>query len=206
MSSKDLIPDNSKSPVVLVHGFWNTHRYMGCLAKGLRKRGWPVHSDFDLIPNNGEVGIEVLAQQLAKYVHQKVGENRPFHLVAYSMGGLVARYYVQYLAQKELVKNLVTIATPHHGTYRAYTFNRIGLIQMRPESRFLTQLNADIHLLKDVPLTSIWTRFDTIVIPNKSARLPMGKEVILPIGVHAFLPFDKRVLEQVEKALLVNSQ
>lgn len=200
------MPNNSlepkQAPVILVHGFWNTHRYLHCLAKRLRKKGWQVHSDFDLVPNNGGVGIEVLAQQLADYVQQKIGEGKPFHLVGYSMGGLVARYYVQYMAQKELVQSLVTIATPHHGTYRAYTFNRIGLIQMRPDSRFLSKLNADIHLLKDIHLTSIWTRFDTIVIPNKSARLPLGKEVVLPIGVHAFLPFEKRVLEHIEAALL----
>lgn len=188
-------------PIVLVHGFWNTHRYLSCLAKGLRKRGWQVYSDFDLQPNNGKAGIEVLAQQLADYVQQKVGAGKPFHLVGYSMGGLVARYYLQYLVPKELVKSLVTIATPHHGTYRAYTFNHIGLIQMRPDSRFLTKLNADVHLLKEVNLTSMWTHWDTIVIPNKSARLPLGKEVVLPIGVHAFLPFEKRVLEHVEKAL-----
>jgi len=201
MATQSITLNNQTLPVVLVHGFWNSHRYLGCLAAGLRKRGWEVFSDFDLQPNNGKVGIEVLAQQLARYVDEKIGQDKPFHLVGYSMGGLVARYYIQYLAPKGKADHLVTIATPHNGTYRGYTFNRIGLIQMRPDSRFLRKLNAEISRLGDAKVTSIWTRFDTIVIPNKSARLPVGKEVVLPIGVHAFLPFDHRVLNEVDKAL-----
>lgn len=193
-----------ESPIVLVHGLWNTHRYLRCLAKGLRKKGFQVFDDFDLVPNNGKERMEVLATQLSDYVQHKVGKDQPFHLVGFSMGGLVSRYYFQYLADRPRVKSLVTVATPNNGTWRAHSLNRIGFLQMCPESRFLQKLNADLTVLEQTRFTSIWAKYDTIILPNKSARLPVGREVVLPFGVHAYLPFTKRVLEEVEKAIQLN--
>ena len=51
----------------------------------LEKRGWVVYC-FNLIPNNGDVGLEVLAEQLDAYAERTFGGEQPFDLVGYSMG------------------------------------------------------------------------------------------------------------------------
>ena len=42
------------------------------------------------------------------------------HVVGHSLGGLIARYYVTRLGGDERVHTLVTLGTPHSGTYSAY--------------------------------------------------------------------------------------
>ena len=41
-------------------------------------------------------------------------------MVGHSLGGLIARYYVTRLGGDERVHTLVTLGTPHSGTYSAY--------------------------------------------------------------------------------------
>ncbi|MDQ6959436.1 MAG: alpha/beta hydrolase [Mariprofundaceae bacterium] len=52
---------------------------------------------------------ESLANQL-KY------ESGPFHLIAHSMGGVDARYYITHLGGHEKTASLTTLATPHQGS------------------------------------------------------------------------------------------
>jgi pimeloyl-ACP methyl ester carboxylesterase len=70
-------------------------------------------------------------------------------IVAYSMGGIVARHYIA-TGGKSRVTKLLTLATPHLGTLRFEPFNlrwpdklipRAGA-ELRPDSRFLWDLNT----------------------------------------------------------------
>ncbi len=46
-------------------------------------------------------------------------ESGPFHLIAHSMGGLDARYYITHLGGHEETTSLTTLATPHRGSTAA---------------------------------------------------------------------------------------
>jgi len=46
-------------------------------------------------------------------------ESGPFHLVAHSMGGVDARYYITHLGGHEKTASLTTLATPHRGSTAA---------------------------------------------------------------------------------------
>ena len=62
--------------------------------------------------------VRSLAARLAAQVERvcdRTGFDR-VHIVAHSMGGLVARYYVQRLGGHERVHTLVTLGTPQRGT------------------------------------------------------------------------------------------
>ncbi|MDQ6957962.1 MAG: alpha/beta hydrolase [Mariprofundaceae bacterium] len=43
----------------------------------------------------------------------------PFHIIAHSMGGVDARYYITRLGGHKKVASLTTLATPHHGSTAA---------------------------------------------------------------------------------------
>ena len=60
--------------------------------------------------------IERRAKFLADQLEHESG---PFHLIAHSMGGLDARYYITRLDGHEKVSSLTTMATPHHGSTAA---------------------------------------------------------------------------------------
>jgi len=53
--------------------------------------------------------------------------NYKFNIVAHSMGGLVARYYIENMGQDSHVEKLITICTPHWGSGVADVSNNIGV-------------------------------------------------------------------------------
>jgi triacylglycerol lipase len=191
-------------PIVFVHGFWDKSSVFKSMSTYLKDKGWQVYDNFDIIPNNGMISMEEMAEQLAGYVNAQLGTEAPFLLLGFSMGGLVSRYYVQNMGGINRIKHLITISSPHHGTWMAYLFNRKACIQMRPNSSFLNSLNAELNFLQRIRLTSIWANYDTTIIPNNSSHLPIGNEVVFTFGIHALMPYSLKVIRAVEQALINN--
>lgn len=75
-----------RNPVLLVHGITDTETVFNPMAVYLRQLGWTVYT-LNLVPNNGEAPLNVLAQQVADYVCATITPEQPFDLVGFSMGG-----------------------------------------------------------------------------------------------------------------------
>ena len=88
--------NQQRNSVLLIHGIDDTGAVFNQMASYLRQLGWSVHT-LDLVPNNGAVGLDILAQQIADYVVKTFAPEEPIDLVGFSMGGIVSRYYVQRL-------------------------------------------------------------------------------------------------------------
>jgi len=86
--------------------------------------------------------IRRLAQNFGEVVEQVCEETgyERVHVVGHSMGGLIARYYVQRLGGHERVHTLVTLGTPHEGTAMAYTLPHALVRQLRPDSDVIADL------------------------------------------------------------------
>ena len=117
------------------------------------------------------------------------------------MGGIVSRYYVQRLGGIERVQRFITISSPHQGTTVAHLSQLPGCRQMRPSSFLIQDLNQDVEMLEQLNFTSIWTPFDLMIVPAKSSRLPVGREVVLPVAAHAWMLKDSRCIQAVVAAL-----
>ncbi|OUC05635.1 hypothetical protein RY27_26030, partial [Litorilinea aerophila] len=152
-------------------------------------------------PSTGEVALEQLAGQLAEAIVARFGESRPLNLFGFSMGGLIVRYYLQILGGVERVQRLVTLATPHRGTWLGWLFRREASRQMRPGSAFLQELNRDLSPLERVQFTSIWTPLDLTIVPAWSSRLPVGRSQIVWAPFHGTLLQNPRVHRAVVQAL-----
>ncbi len=152
-------------------------------------------------PSDGRVGIEALAETLAEQIEQTIGPIQPFNLVGFSMGGLICRYYLQHLAEKERVERLLTIATPHQGTWSAYIFNCPACLQMRPGSHFLQSLNSDLTALQTIAFTSLWSPFDLTILPAMSSWLPVGEIVPIASPFHRTMVLDPQVFRAVSRRL-----
>jgi len=80
-------------------------------AEALEHAGLSVHG-LNLVPNNGNVRLAVLAQQLDLYVGANFTTDQAIDMMGFSMGGLVSRYYRQRLGGIHRVCKFVTIARP----------------------------------------------------------------------------------------------
>ena len=115
------------------------------------------------------------------------------------MGGLVSRYYVQRLGGMNRVGRLITISTPHRGTYWALANGNVGSRQMRPGSEFLRELNRDAGVLERVQHASIWTPLDLMILPPWSSRL--GEDFGVMVGLHAWMPRSRKCWKVVRRLL-----
>lgn len=190
-----------RNPVLLVHGLNDRTRVFTKLTEYLSGLGWSVYS-FDLTPNDGSESLAVLAKQLADYVADQFSLSQKFDLVGFSMGGIVTRYYLQRLEGVNRVERYVTISAPNQGTILAYLSNKLGIMEMRPQSSLISDLNRDCsNCLSKIKVTNIWTPWDLMIIPAFSSSLGIGKEIIKPIFFHPWMLEDKLILAEVAKAL-----
>jgi triacylglycerol lipase len=194
--------ENAKPAVVFVPGIWDTGGKFDRLAEALGKAGWQTY-EVSLTPDDGSVPLLTLAKELRKFVNDKLGWLRRFDIIAFSMGGLVARSYVQRLGGLARVDHFVTISTPHHGTNTAELGNLPGFLDMQPNSKFLRDLNKDADRLSRISFTSLWTPLDLMIVPADSSRMPVGGEVKLTVLTHNWMMTDSRVIDAVVAALAV---
>ncbi|MFJ8598994.1 esterase/lipase family protein [Streptomyces shenzhenensis] len=126
-------------------------------------------------------------------------------VIGYSLGGLIARYYVQRLGGDVHVPLVITLATPHSGTATALLAPPHPLLrQLRPGSELLTELAQ--------PAAGCGTRFvafysdqDEAVIPAAKGRIDhpdlMVRNVLVPGVGHLTLPLHRPVVDQVRSLL-----
>ena len=199
MKEDDLLTKKSRNPVVLVHGIWNTAGIFTTLQAHLEREGWQVYAP-SLTPNNGDAPLENLAEQVASFIDSALGSQQPFDLLGFSMGGLIARYYVQRLGGLARVQRFVTVSAPHQGTLLGALSHRYGIRQMRPGSPFLKSLNKDIHQLKSIQFSSLWTPFDLLILPPSSSDLSqqgVGQSQMLKVSAHNQMICDAFGLEAI---------
>lgn len=196
-----MTPLTGTLPVVLTPGFLDNTAILGGMAAYLRRQGVDVYP-LSPQPSNGTMAIDALAQQLAALIDDTLGLSQPFAFFGFSMGGLIGRYYLQRLGGDTRMARLITLATPHRGSYTPLLLPRLpALVQMRPGSDFLNDLNADLDLLRRLEFAAYWTPFDLSVTPAEHAYLPdfPARRVLSPF--HGTLLLDPWVLNEVGRAL-----
>jgi triacylglycerol lipase len=171
--------------VVLVSGFTAPYRSLSVIRRRLKRDGFNVLVvSLDSASLKGGVsGFLGPASELARQVEKLNGEMRiqpsQIFLLAHSAGGLVARYYIQRLGGYRYCRGLMTLATPHRGTWLAvvgfathFLLRARCLMQLVPGSAFLRSLNG-FPYPPDFPLISLYSRDDAIC-PPRCSRLPRG--------------------------------
>jgi pimeloyl-ACP methyl ester carboxylesterase len=116
------------------------------------------------------------------------------------MGGLVARAYLRRFGGQRVDK-LICIGAPHHGSVLAYTFPGRCLAQMHPGHPWLAELNRDEAGAAPAPITSIWSRHDSMVAPQASSVLRNAENIALVGIAHNALLADRGMMELVARKL-----
>src|SRR5438093_12891438 len=77
------------------------------------------------------------------------------------------------------------------------------LAQMRPGNAWLAELNRDEASASPVPITSIWSRHDSMVAPQASSELACAQNVaVVGIGHNPLLNAPE-VLERIARGIVV---
>src|SRR5215470_5809351 len=137
--------------VVLVHGYGGNRSAFLPLAAYLRARGVQQLLGFDYQSSDG---IERAARELRDFLKWSVRGGR-IDLVCHSLGGVVARVYLQQLGGARRVDRCITLGTPHRGTYNAYwTTSRVGR-ELRPDSSLMRRLATTREAAARVRFSSV---------------------------------------------------
>lgn len=160
----------ARIPVVLVHGYVHNHSAFLVMSGALRRAGFAhVHG---LNYNPLRAGIPEIADMLAREVERVLGATGASRciLVGHSMGGIVARYYTQELAKPGTIDTVVTLGTPHRGTYTAHLGPGPAARQLRPRSALLRRLEEGARP-SDTRWIAYYSDLDIMVTPAVSAKL-----------------------------------
>lgn len=177
-------------PVLLVHGYVCNRGFMLPLRRYLGEHGVsayshnlePVYADIDGYADGLARRIEVICA--ATGADQLV-------ILAHSMGGLAARAYLRRHGARRVAK-LITLGTPHHGTVTARLAAGRNGQQMVPGNAWLKQLNEEAS---NLPVVSVFSHQDNVVVPQDSAALAGAKIVSLSGIGHVAMPFSRRIRE-----------
>ncbi|MSP58777.1 MAG: hypothetical protein EXR72_00265 [Myxococcales bacterium] len=182
--------------VVLVHGYLANRATLLPLSGYLRLRGIRQLRSFNY---ESSQGIERSAIALREWLQEHVRGGR-IDLVCHSMGGLVARVYLQELGGARRVDRCITLGTPHRGTYNAYwVASRVGR-ELRPDSPLLARLQTSRPVAAAVRFTSIVAGSDNIVIPRVFAA---DEDVVhVPHLGHVGMLFSPTVFRAVTERLV----
>ncbi len=173
-------------PVVLVPGLsGSAARDWQAAAPLLANNGYCVFTyDFS---SQGQEAIEPAAAGLASFVNQVTTATgvATVDLVSHSEGGVIARYYLEFLGGAAKTHDLVQISPLNHGTtlYGIGTLIReAGLApavsatcapcgEQGAGSPFMQKLNGNGDTVPGIGYTVIATRYDEIITPYQSQFL-----------------------------------
>lgn len=184
-------------PVLLLHGYVCNRGFLLPLKRYLRAHGISAYSH-NLEPVY--TAIDNYADGLARRIEEILAATGAEKLVilAHSMGGLVARAYLRKHGTRHVAK-LITLGTPHHGTVLAPLAAGENGRQIVPGNAWLQRLNEEAPAL---PLVSVFSYQDNIVLPQESAVLAGAKIVRLSGIGHIHMPFSRRIGEVALEEIL----
>ncbi|WP_206215031.1 esterase/lipase family protein [Corynebacterium lizhenjunii] len=201
-------------PVVLLHGTTDTKGIWQLLGGELREDGWAVFA-----PDYGHRATGALADSAAQVgayidaVLQVTGAQKVI-LVGHSQGGLLARYWMRTAGTAHLVRHVVCLSAPNHGTTQggivssliasrrqesvvksiidAY-FGPAGMAQIVGSATF-EEFHEAGDLEPGVTYTCIATRQDTVVVPPETCFLEPGDSPDGTVRNIYVQDFDRRAL------------
>jgi len=169
------IEDDGHRPIIFVHGLaghpGNFLPMRKFFAYRGRKRMYAVGLD-------SVSTMQASAEQLSRFIEDVVRVNglsadTTVDVIAHSMGGLVARLAVQDPATSARIATLVTLGTPHLGTYAARFGGAQNVLDLRPGSPVMTELRSQLPW-RGPPLqprlVTLWSPADVLLLPAEAAR------------------------------------
>ncbi|HVM26563.1 MAG TPA: alpha/beta fold hydrolase [Mycobacteriales bacterium] len=192
------------TPILLVHGLIDNRSVFTLLRRALQRRGFGRILALNYSPFTQDV--RAAAARLARLVERTCEETgyERVHVVGHSLGGVVARYYVQRMGGDARVHTLVTLGSPHSGTHAAYLLPQRLVRQLRPGSALMAELAAPAGACR-TRFVAFWSDLDQLIVPKQAARIDhpdlSARNVLLRGVGHMSLPISGRVVHEIAMLL-----
>jgi triacylglycerol lipase len=185
--------------VVLVHGFFCNRGMWNDWMRALRAEATPFIA----------VNLEPVFGAIDSYAHTidtavtalERATGRPPLLVGHSMGGIAIRAWLRRRGSAARIHHVITIASPHRGTWLARFAFVSNARQMRLRSEWLERLAAGESAALRARLTCFYSNADNIVAPHDSAMLPGADNRLVEGKAHVCLSFADEVFDEVRRRL-----
>ncbi|WP_372349653.1 lipase family alpha/beta hydrolase [Streptomyces sp. KL116D] len=199
------LPTPAKPPVLLLHGFIDNRSVFVLLRRSLAQHGRNQLESLNYSPLTCD--IRAAAALLGRHVEElceRTGHDR-IDIVGHSLGGLIARYYVQCLGGEVRVRTLVTLGTPHAGTLVAPLADAHPIVrQMRPGSSVVEELKQPAPGCR-TRFVSFWSDLDQLMVPLETACIDHADLLAQNVRVtgigHLALPVHPAVATGIRQAL-----
>ncbi|MFG2170514.1 esterase/lipase family protein [Streptomyces niveus] len=182
----------SRRPVLLLHGFVDNRSVFVLLRRSLSRHGWRHLESLNFSPLTSDIRVaaEVLGREIEE-ICARTG-HREVDIIGHSLGGLIARYYVQRLGGDVRVRTLITMGTPHAGTAAIPLASAHPVVrQMRPDSDLIEELREPAPGCR-TRFVSFWSDLDQVMSPVEAARVEHPDLIAQNVGVtgigHLALP------------------
>ncbi|MET7642848.1 alpha/beta fold hydrolase [Streptomyces sp. NPDC005426] len=194
-----------RPPVVLLHGFIDNRSVFVLLRRSLARYGWHHLESLNYSPLTCD--IRTAAELLGRHVEEicaRTGHHE-VDIVGHSLGGLIARYYVQRLGGDQRVRTLVTLGTPHGGTAVAPLAGALPIVrQMRSGSAPIEELRLPAPGCR-TRFVSFWSELDQVIVPVEAACVDHPDLDAVNVRVsgvgHLALPVHPAVAARIRQAL-----
>lgn len=204
------VTQDAQPPVLLVPGYGGSTAGLVALADALRAEGRTVR--VVALGRASTGNLHAQGDILDRAVRRALGGTgaASVDLVGYSAGGVTVRVWMADYHGGDLVRRVVTLGSPHHGTAVAGLAADLApdacptaCEQLAPDSELLRRLDAGDETPAGPLWVSIWTEEDRTVVPPTSGRLAgavaFSVQSVCPGDrvSHAGLPSDPAVVATV---------
>ncbi len=194
----NLQPDDDV--VVCLHGLLGDPKAWRPLRRRLDR-----HERLHTVTMRHAVGspVRVLARQLGELLAELPSALR-IHLLGHSLGGVVARYFVQKHDDPRVVQT-ISLASPFAGAGAGMIGAKLGIelaAELSPGSPLLRELVMGSKRRLGLPHLSIVAEQDGVLSAPLSHALPGGEVVRVQAVGHNALLFDEGVAVQIERRVL----
>lgn len=200
----EAVPDVRGRPglrgIVLVHGYVCNRGLWTPWLERCEAQGRPCMA----------IDLEPVFSPLDAYVPQieravaamEAATGLPPLLVCHSMGGLVARAWMAAAPEADRrVHRVVTLGTPHRGTWLACLSRTANGLHMRSDCQWLRQLQGREPPERADRFLCFYSNADNIVFPPRVAVLPGAAERCLAGTPHVALAFHPEIYREVFESL-----
>ncbi len=192
------------TPILLVHGLVDNRSIFTVLRRALRRRGFGRVTTYNyrVFTSDLRMAARKLGEQVEAICEQSGYER--IHVVGHSMGGILARYYVQRLGGDARVHTLVTLGSPHQGTSAAKLLPVGVTAQLAPTSAVIEELRSPARSCR-TRFVAFWSDCDGLIAPRRAAKIDhpdlTARNVFVRGSGHMSLPIDRRVVHEIVTTL-----
>jgi triacylglycerol lipase len=192
------------TPILLVHGIIDNHTVFALMRRQLLRRGFSSIHTFSYSPLT--LDVRRTAERMSREIDAicEASGSEQIHLVGHSLGGLIARYYIQRLGGDERVHTCVTLGTPHQGTLAARLLPWPLIKQVRPDSDLMAELAEPAPGCR-TRFVAFYSDVDQLIVPQRRGRIRHPDLLASNVRVrgvgHLSLPFHGEVVHRITGAL-----